>query len=222
MNTHDGRPASNKPAPSGPSSRVGNAARPNAVPFTKWIRSLPALYGAIGLAVSASSTLLAPDSVLPEPLADPFARYILSALSIVAFGVTWILRDVFSRRRRTLTAFAVMATLSLLALYLSFVRPIESGSTTTYYITGGAIRDSYCGPDYESAITQCGDDWAGLTRIWGREEYIGILTAYMIAYAATVSSIVVLIGIASLSNDPQPIRKPSTGSSSQQRRRKQS
>jgi hypothetical protein len=167
--------------------------------FKNWIRSMPGVFTALGTAVAALFNLLAPSRILPEPLSGEGVRYLLVLFSIIAFGTTWAWQGSFRRHIKRISIASAAAAVALLLLYLWLVRPIDSdapASETTFYLTGGPIpQSSKCGPDYQSAIIQCGDDWPGLTKIWG-SRYVVVVTLFTLVYISTITSLIILLGTA--------------------------
>lgn len=167
--------------------------------FVDWLAGIPKVYDLLAVAVAAAVGLLAPERLLPVPIAD--YKFVPSLVVIIAFVLTWAWRVEIRRHFKTVVTTTLCCALIVFALNLKYVRAVDyEGPTpeTISYLIGETVSDpELCGTNYEIIIRQCGGDWAALSQVWGTSFYM-VAVIYMLSYVLFVVGLVLSIGATGL------------------------
>jgi hypothetical protein len=162
--------------------------------FGEWLRDVPSLYAALTAAVVAVMGLLSPNRFFPAPIAD--FNFIPSLVVVMAIIQAWVWRVELQRNIKWVVTLTFVFGLLLFGLNVGYVRAVdyyEYPPETISYLTGGAVTNpAACGADYNVVITQCGGDWAALSKAWGSRFYV-VTAAYVLTYVFFVVGLILSI-----------------------------
>jgi hypothetical protein len=161
-------------------------------PFSRWLKSVPAAYLALNVAIATVVPLFAPEQFLPEPLT--YLRNVPPIVVVIGLLMTWTTRKSLQKNLPHIALMMCTGLVLWILLLVLFVRgPVDEKFFLVGYSRQEWVKEVYTGWPDELIIADNDGTWGALHEVWGGS-FIVVTVAYTASYTMVLLGVVTLLG----------------------------